>query len=146
MRVIVQRVKSAKVQIDNSITAVIGSGLVLLVGIARSDTNKEADYVVEKIAGLRIFSDEDGKMNLDIRQIQGSLLIVSNFTVCADVKRGRRPSFDLAAPPAEAHVIYDYFVKRARLTGIPVETGSFQAHMLVELENDGPITLLVESV
>jgi D-tyrosyl-tRNA(Tyr) deacylase len=146
MRVIVQRVKSAKVQIDNSITAVIGSGLVLLVGIARSDTNKEADYVVEKIAGLRIFSDEDGKMNLDIRQIQGSLLIVSNFTVCADVKRGRRPSFDLAAPPAEAHVIYDYFVKRARLTGIPVETGSFQAHMLVELVNDGPITLLVESV
>jgi D-aminoacyl-tRNA deacylase len=145
MRVIVQRVKSATVQIDSSITAAIGPGLVLLLGIAKTDANRDADYLVEKIAGLRIFADEDGKMNRDIRQAAGSLLIVSNFTVYGDVRRGRRPGFDLAAPPAEARVLYDYFVERARRTGIPVETGSFQAHMLVKLENDGPITLLVES-
>lgn len=146
MRVIVQRVKSARVQIDNLSTAAIGPGLVLLLGIARRDTMRDADYLVEKISGLRIFADEDGKMNRDIRQVSGSLLIVSNFTVYGDVRRGRRPGFDLAAPPAEARVLYDYFVEKARLTGIPVETGSFQAHMLVQLENDGPITLLVESV
>jgi D-tyrosyl-tRNA(Tyr) deacylase len=146
MRVIVQRVKSARVQIDNLSTAAIGPGLVLLLGIARRDTMRDADYLVEKISGLRIFSDEDGKMNRDIRQAAGSLLIVSNFTVYGDVRRGRRPGFDLAAPPAEARILYDYFVEKARLTGIPVETGSFQAHMLVQLENDGPITLLVESV
>jgi D-tyrosyl-tRNA(Tyr) deacylase len=146
MRVIVQRVRSAKVQIDSLSTNTIGHGLVLLLGIAKTDANRDADYLVEKIAGLRIFADEEGKMNRDIRQAGGSLLIVSNFTVYGDVRRGRRPSFDLAAPPAEARVLYDYFVERARLTGIPVETGSFQAHMLVELENDGPITLLVESV
>jgi D-tyrosyl-tRNA(Tyr) deacylase len=146
MRVIVQRVKSARVQIDNLSSAAIGPGLVLLLGIARRDTMRDADYLVEKISGLRIFPDEDGKMNRDIRQAAGSLLIVSNFTVYGDVRRGRRPGFDLAAPSAEARVLYEYFVETARLTGIPVETGSFQAHMLVQLENDGPITLLVESV
>jgi D-tyrosyl-tRNA(Tyr) deacylase len=146
MRIIVQRVKSARVQIDNLSSAAIGPGLVLLLGIARRDTMRDADYLVEKISGLRIFADEDGKMNRDIRQAAGSLLIVSNFTVYGDVRRGRRPGFDLAAPPAEARILYDYFVEKARLTGIPVETGSFQAHMLVQLENDGPITLLVESV
>jgi D-tyrosyl-tRNA(Tyr) deacylase len=146
MRVIVQRVKSARVQIDNLSSAAIGPGLVLLLGIARRDTMRDADYLVEKISGLRIFADEDGKMNRDVRQAAGSLLIVSNFTVYGDVRRGRRPGFDLAAPPAEARILYDYFVEKARLTGIPVETGSFQAHMLVQLENDGPITLLVESV
>jgi D-tyrosyl-tRNA(Tyr) deacylase len=119
--------------------------LVLLLGVAKTDTTKGADYLVDKIAGLRVFSDEEGKMNLDVRQAQGSLLIVSNFTVYGDVRRGRRPCFDSAAAPAEARVIYDYFVERARSTGIPVETGSFQAHMLVQLENDGPITLIVES-
>jgi D-tyrosyl-tRNA(Tyr) deacylase len=146
MRVIVQRVKSAKIRIDGTITAAIGAGLLLLLGISKGDSNKEADYLVDKVAGLRIFSDQDGKMNLDIRQSGGSLLIVSNFTVYGDAGKGRRPSFDAAARPTEARVIYDYFVERARLTGIPVETGSFQAHMLVELENDGPITLIVESV
>jgi D-aminoacyl-tRNA deacylase len=145
MRVIVQRVKSAKVRIDSLITASIGPGLVLLVGISKHDTNAEANYLVDKIAGLRIFADEDGKMNRDIRLIGGALLIVSNFTVYGDTRKGRRPGFDLAASPADARVLYEYFVERARLTGIPVETGSFQAHMLVELENDGPVTLICES-
>jgi D-aminoacyl-tRNA deacylase len=146
MRVIVQRVKSAKIRIDRSITSEIGPGLTLLLGIAKGDSDREADYLVDKIASLRIFADDEGKMNRDIRQVGGSLLIVSNFTVYGDARKGRRPSFDLAAAPADARVIYDYFVERARLTGIPVKTGSFQAHMLVELENDGPITLIVESV
>jgi len=146
MRAVVQRVKSAKIGIDSTITAAIGPGLLLLLGIAKTDSNKDADYLVEKIAGLRVFANQDGKMNLDIRQVGGSFLIVSNFTVYGDTRKGRRPSFDSAASPADARVIYDYFVQKARLTGIPVETGSFQAHMLVELENDGPITLIVESV
>jgi D-tyrosyl-tRNA(Tyr) deacylase len=145
MRVIIQRVKSANIEIDNTETAVIGSGLVLLLGIAKSDTRRDADYLVDKVAGLRIFADEAGKMNLDIKQAGGSLLIVSNFTLYGDVRRGRRPGFDLAAAPADARILYDYFVERARLTGIPVQTGSFQAHMLVSLQNDGPITLIVES-
>jgi D-aminoacyl-tRNA deacylase len=146
MRVIIQRVTSARIEIDSTVTAAIGRGLVLLLGIAKTDSRRDADYLVEKVAGLRVFADEAGKMNLDVRQVGGSLLIVSNFTVYGDVRKGRRPGFDLAAPPAEARVIYDYFVDRARLTGIPVETGSFQAHMQVELVNDGPITLIAESV
>jgi D-aminoacyl-tRNA deacylase len=145
MRVIIQRVKSAKIRIDNSITASIGSGLVLLVGISKRDIQYDADYLVDKIAGLRIFADEAGKMNRDIQQAEGALMIVSNFTVYGETRKGRRPGFDLAAPPAQARVLYDYFVERARLTGIPVQTGSFQAHMLVELENDGPVTLICDS-
>jgi D-tyrosyl-tRNA(Tyr) deacylase len=146
MRVIIQRVTSATIEIDSTVTAAIGRGLVLLLGIAKKDSLRDADYLVEKIAGLRIFADEAGKMNLDVRQVGGSLLIVSNFTVYGDVRKGRRPGFDLAAPPADARVIYDYFVERARLTGIPVKTGSSQAHMKVELVNDGPITLIAESI
>jgi D-tyrosyl-tRNA(Tyr) deacylase len=146
MRVVIQRVKSARIEIDSTVSTAIGRGLVLLLGIAKTDSRRDADYLVEKVAGLRIFADEAGKMNLDVRQVGGSLLVVSNFTVYGDVRKGRRPGFDLAAPPAEARVIYDYFVERARLTGIPVETGSFQAHMQVELVNDGPITLIAESV
>jgi D-tyrosyl-tRNA(Tyr) deacylase len=145
MRAIIQRVRSAQIEIESTITAVIGQGLVVLLGIAKTDSERDADYLAEKIAGLRIFSDEAGKMNLDVRQVGGSLLIVSNFTLYGDVRKGRRPSFDLAAAPAEARVLYDYFVQKARLTGIPVETGSFQAHMLLDLQNDGPITLIVES-
>jgi len=145
MRVIVQRVKSAKVRIDNMITAMVDKGLLLLVGISRTDGSVDADYLVDKIAGLRIFPDEQEKMNLDIRETGGALLIVSNFTVYGDCRKGRRPSFDIAAPPAEAKVLYDYFVEKAKATGIPVESGVFQAHMLVELENDGPVTLICES-
>jgi D-tyrosyl-tRNA(Tyr) deacylase len=145
MRIIIQRAKSAKVTIDGKVTAKIGTGLVLLVGIRKGDGERDADYLVEKAAGLRIFGDEEGKMNLDVRQAAGSLLIISNFTVYGDTRKGRRPAFDLAAPAAEARALYDYFVQKARLTGIPVETGSFQTHMLVELENDGPITLICDS-
>src|SRR5277367_2280267 len=126
MRVIIQRVKSAKVLIDDIATASIGSGLVILLGISKHDHEEDARYLVDKIAGLRIFADEEGKMNQDIRQAGGSLLIVSNFTVYGDTRKGRRPGFDLAAPAAQARVLYEYFVQRARLTGIPVETGSFQ--------------------
>jgi D-tyrosyl-tRNA(Tyr) deacylase len=145
MRVIIQRVKSAKVLIDDIATGSIGSGLVLLLGVSRDDREEDAQYLVDKIAGLRIFADEEGKMNQDIRQAGGSLLIVSNFTVYGDTRKGRRPGFDLAASAAQAKILYEYFVQKARLTGIPVETGSFQAHMLVALENDGPITLICES-
>jgi D-tyrosyl-tRNA(Tyr) deacylase len=145
MRAVIQRVRSARIEIDSTVSAVIGKGMVLLLGIAKTDSRRDADYLVEKVAGLRIFGDEAGKMNLDVRQVGGSLLIVSNFTVYADIKKGRRPGFDLAASPDDARVIYDYFVERARLTGIPIETGSFQAHMQVELVNDGPITLIAES-
>jgi D-tyrosyl-tRNA(Tyr) deacylase len=141
----IQRVTSATIEIESTVTASIGRGLVLLLGISKNDSQRDADYLVEKCAGLRVFADEAGKMNLDVRQIGGSLLIVSNFTVYGDVRRGKRPSFDLAAAPTDARVIYDYFVERARLTGIPVETGSFQAHMKVELVNDGPIALIAES-
>jgi D-aminoacyl-tRNA deacylase len=146
MRIIIQRVTAATIEIDSTVTAAIGRGLLLLLGIAKKDSRRDADYLVEKVAGMRIFADEAGKMNLDVRQAGGSLLIVSNFTVYGDIRKGRRPGFDLAASPEEARVIYDYFVERARLTGIPVETGSFQAHMKVELVNDGPITLIAESI
>jgi D-tyrosyl-tRNA(Tyr) deacylase len=145
MRVIVQRVTSAKVRINGEITASIGNGLLLLTGISKTDDRKSADYLVDKIRGLRIFADEAGKMNRDIVESGGSLLIVSNFTVYGDTRKGKRPSFDLAAAPEDARILYDYFVERARLTGIPVQTGSFRAHMQIELENDGPITLVCES-
>ena len=116
MRVIVQRVKSAKIRVGGETIALIESGLLLLLGIAKGDNNSDADYLVEKLSGLRIFADRDGKMNLDIRQAGGSFLIVSNFTVYGDIRKGRRPSFDLAAPPAEAKLLYDYFREKARLT------------------------------
>lgn len=118
---------------------------MLLIGIARGDAGADAEFLVDKIAGLRIFPDEEGKMNRDIREAGGSLLVVSNFTVYGDTRKGRRPGFDLAAAPEDARVLYEHFVEKARLTGIPVETGVFQAHMLVELENDGPVTLICES-
>ncbi len=145
MRVVIQRVKSSKVRIDGVITASIGSGLLLLTGIARDDTRTDADYLATKIVSLRIFPDHEEKMNLDIRESKGSLLIVSNFTVYADCRKGRRPGFDLAARLPDAKELYDYFVERCRLTGVPVQTGVFQAHMLLEIENDGPTTLICES-
>ena len=145
MRVVIQRVKSANVRINCNITASIGAELLLLTGIARDDTRKDADYLVTKIASLRIFLDKDGKMNCDVRDTGGSLLIVSNFTVYGDCRKGRRPGFDLAAPPIEAKELYDYFVEKFRLTGLPVQTGVFQAHMLLGIENDGPTTLICDS-
>jgi len=145
MRLIVQRVNGARVEVDNQVTGSIGKGLLVFIGVAKTDTEKEADYLVDKVVGLRIFADEEGKMNRSISDAAGSLLIVSQFTLYGDCRKGRRPSFDLAAPPEQAKALYDYFVAAARRTPVPVETGTFQASMQVHLINDGPVTILMES-
>jgi D-tyrosyl-tRNA(Tyr) deacylase len=125
--------------------ASIGAGLLVLVGVSRLDQERDADYLTNKIVGLRIFPDEQGKMNRSLLDIGGSLLIVSNFTLYGDTRKGRRPSFDSAAPPDQARRLYDYFVERARQLCPDVKTGVFQAHMSVQLENDGPVTLICDS-
>jgi len=145
MRAVIQRVSQASVEVDGQITGAIGNGLLILLGIAKTDTEKEADYLVDKIIGLRIFPDEAGKMNRSVREAGGSLLIVSQFTLYGDVRKGRRPSFDLAAGPQEAERLYEYFVRRARETGITIATGIFQAMMQVQLINDGPVTIICET-
>lgn len=145
MRIVVQRVKEAKVEVDGRVTGSIGAGLVLLVGIAKKDTYQHADYLVDKILGLRIFQDDAGKMNLSVLDVMGGLLIVSNFTVYGDCRKGRRPSFDLAADPEKAEELYQYFVNRARSAPIRIETGVFRASMSVHLINDGPVTLVCDS-
>lgn len=145
MRVIVQRVRAARVEVDGQVTGAIVGGLLVFLGIRRGDTETDAEYLVEKVSTLRVFHDEKGKMNRDVREAGGGLLVVSQFTLYGDTSRGRRPSFDDAAPAAEARLLYEYFVARARQTGIPVETGVFQAMMSVHLENDGPVTLICES-
>jgi D-tyrosyl-tRNA(Tyr) deacylase len=145
MRAVLQRVKSARVEVNGHVTGSIGHGILILLGVARWDTETDAEYLVEKIAGLRIFPDQTGKMNLNVRDARGSLLVVSQFTLYGDCTRGRRPSFDNAAPAAQARLLYEYFVHRARRTGLPVATGEFQAMMSVHLENDGPVTLVCDS-
>ena len=145
MRAVVQRVTRASVTIDGKIVGEIGNGLVVLLGIARDDTREDADYLVPKIAALRIFDDAEGKMNMSLKDIDGGLLIVSQFTLYGDVRRGRRPSFDGAAPPAEADRLYQFFCKLLREKGLHVETGVFQAMMDVELVNQGPVTILLDS-
>ncbi len=145
MRAVIQRVKEAKVEVDGQVTGSIDAGLVLLLGIAKQDTYQHADYLVDKILGLRIFQDDAGKMNLSILDVMGGLLIVSNFTVYGDCRKGRRPSFDLAADPEKAEELYQYFVNRARSAPIRVETGVFRASMSVHLTNDGPVTLVCDS-
>lgn len=146
MRIVVQRVKEARVEVDGRVSGSIGAGLVLLLGIAKQDTYQHAGYLVDKILGLRIFSDQAGKMNLSVLDVMGGLLIVSNFTVYGDCRKGRRPSFDLAADPEKAEELYQYFVNRARAAPIPVETGVFRASMSIYLVNDGPVTLVCDSV
>jgi len=141
----VQRVARASVTVDGSVTGAIEKGLMVLLGVAKQDTTAEADYLVDKIIGLRIFPDEEDKMNRDLRQACGSLLVVSQFTLYGDVKKGKRPSFDRAAEPAQARTLYDYFVETARNKGVRVETGVFQAMMAVELVNQGPVTILCDS-
>ena len=145
MKAVVQRVIQASVSIGQEKVAQIGRGLVVLVGIAKGDSEKDAQYLVEKIANLRIFSDEQGKFNLCVQDIGGELLIVSQFTLLASTKKGRRPSFTEAAPPGEAEVLFKRFVELAQTTGLKVETGRFQEHMLVEIYNDGPVTILLDS-
>jgi len=146
MRTVVQRVSEARVEIGGRVSGAIGSGLVLLLGIAKQDSYQHADYLVDKILGLRIFSDDAGKMNRNVVDVGGGLLIVSNFTVYGDCRKGRRPSFDLAADPEKAEELYQYFVNRARTAPIQVATGVFRASMSVHLVNDGPVTLVCDSV
>jgi D-tyrosyl-tRNA(Tyr) deacylase len=145
MRAVVQRVTRASVTIDEEIVGEIGNGLVVLLGIAGDDTKDDADYLVPKIAALRIFDDADGKMNRSLKDIDGGLLIVSQFTLYGDVRRGLRPSWSDAAAPEIAEPLYDYFVESSRKLLGRVETGSFRKMMLVELVNDGPVTILLDS-
>jgi D-tyrosyl-tRNA(Tyr) deacylase len=145
MKIVVQRVSAASVQIGDGTIGSIATGLLVFLGIARGDAENDCDYLLDKAIGLRIFPDDAGKMNLDIRQANGSLLIVSQFTLYADCRRGRRPSFDRAAPPELAVSLYDYFVAAARRSGVPVQTGTFQAHMRVSLINEGPVTVVIDS-
>ena len=145
MRAVVQRVTRAKVTVDDKTVGEIEKGLVVLLGIARDDTKVEAAYLVDKIAALRIFDDEDGKMNLSVTDVGGGLLIVSQFTLYGDVRRGLRPSWIDAAPPEIAEPLYDFFVRQASASVEKVATGSFRAMMQVELVNDGPVTILLDS-
>jgi len=145
MRAVVQRVKRAKVTVDGARTGEIGLGLLVLLGVAQSDGEADADYLAEKIAGLRVFEDADGKMNLAVAEVGGAVLAVSQFTLFGDVRRGKRPSFDAAARPEQAKKLYDYFCTRIRTTGLRCEEGVFQAMMDVELLNAGPVTILLDS-
>jgi D-tyrosyl-tRNA(Tyr) deacylase len=145
MRLVIQRVKESRVIVNGSTIGAIRSGLVVLLGISREDTRAEADYLLDKLLGLRIFPDDAGKMNRNIVESGGALLLVSQFTLYGDCRKGRRPSFDRAAPPEMARILYEYFVQSARQGPVPVETGEFQAAMEVHLVNDGPVTILLDS-
>ena len=145
MRAVVQRVSRASVKVGGEITGEIGRGLLVLLGVAHEDTEADADYLAEKIAGLRIFEDDAGKMNLSVMDVGGAVLAVSQFTLFGDVRRGKRPSFDAAARPERARELYEYFVGRVREAGLRCETGRFQEMMEVELINSGPVTILLDS-
>jgi D-tyrosyl-tRNA(Tyr) deacylase len=145
MRAVVQRVSQASVRVNGEITGAIGPGLLVLLGVGQADTESDADYLAEKISGLRIFEDENGKMNRAVAEIGGGVLVVSQFTLYGDVRRGKRPSFDAAAPPERAKQLYEYFVGRIRNAGLRCETGRFQEMMQVELVNDGPVTIMLDS-
>ena len=145
MRAVLQRVTHAQVEVGGEVVGSIGKGLLVLLGVAKGDSNADADWLVEKITNLRIFDDDAGKMNLSVLDTKGALLVVSQFTLYADTRRGRRPGFDQAARPEDARTLYEYFVDRARLTDLEIETGVFQAEMAVTLCNDGPVTLICDS-
>ncbi|HEV2445284.1 MAG TPA: D-aminoacyl-tRNA deacylase [Candidatus Sulfopaludibacter sp.] len=145
MRIVLQRVTEAHVTVDKSTVGSIGTGLVVLVGVSRSDTRREADRLLEKVLYLRIFPDQEGKMNRNVQEAGGSLLLVSQFTLYGDCRKGRRPSFDQAAPLEQARELYTYFVEAARRSPVPVATGEYRAHMQVSLVNDGPVTIVIDS-
>lgn len=145
MRAVIQRVIRAQVTVEGEIVGQIGPGLLVLLGVAREDTESDATYLAEKIANLRIFEDDQGKMNLSVEQVGGAILAVSQFTLYGDVRRGKRPSFDAAAPPQNARQLYEFFVAQIRSRGLPCETGRFQEMMQVDLVNDGPVTILLDS-
>jgi D-tyrosyl-tRNA(Tyr) deacylase len=145
MRAVVQRVTRASVKVNDEFTGKIAEGLLVLLGVAQDDAESDADYLAAKIAGLRIFEDQEGKMNRSVVDIGGAVLAVSQFTLFGDVRRGKRPSFDAAARPERAQTLYEYFVTRIRALGLQCETGRFQAMMEVELINQGPVTILLDS-
>ena len=145
MRAVVQRVTRARVEVDGAVVGEIGTGLLVLLGVAKSDTPADAEFLAAKITGLRVFADEAGKLNRSVVEAGGALLVVSQFTLYGDTRKGRRPSFDSAAPPEQARALYEHFAGSVRRLGLPVETGKFQATMAVSLTNDGPVTLIVET-
>src|ERR1700731_4190949 len=145
MRAVVQRVGRCRVTVEANVVGEIGEGLLVLLGVSKTDSEVAADYLVEKIVGLRIFEDTEGKMNLSVQESGGAVLVVSQFTLYGDVRRGKRPSFDAAARPEEAKRLYEYFVRKVRVAGLRCETGQFQAMMEVELVNSGPVTILLDS-
>lgn len=145
MRAVIQRVSRAKVSVEGEIVGEIGKGILILLGVSREDSEKEADYILEKTMNLRIFEDEEDKMNLSLLDTNGELLVVSQFTLYGDARKGRRPSFIKAALPEKANDLYEHFVCEARKKITKVETGTFQAMMDVELVNDGPVTIMLDS-
>lgn len=145
MRLVIQRVREARVTVNDGVTGSIRTGLLVFLGVSRTDTVEDADYLTGKLLGLRIFPDEEGKMNRNVQEAGGSLLVVSQFTLYGDCRKGRRPSFDQAAPPDQAQGLYNYFVESAKRGPVPVETGVFQAIMQVHIVNDGPVTILIDS-
>ncbi len=145
MKALLQRVTGASVSVGSEVVGSIGQGLVVFVGVANGDTEKDVQYLVQKTVSLRIFSNEAGRFNLSALDIGGELLVVSQFTLLADARKGRRPSFTEAAPPAQAEALFEQFVEQAGATGLNVETGRFQQYMQVEIHNDGPVTILLDS-
>jgi D-tyrosyl-tRNA(Tyr) deacylase len=145
VKALLQRVTAASVTIEGEVVGRIGRGLVVFVGVAEGDNPEDADYLVSKLVNLRIFADEAEKFNLSALDIKAELLLVSQFTLLADARKGRRPSFSAAAPPGQAEELFEHFVGRARASGLKVETGRFQQYMQVEIHNDGPVTVLLDS-
>jgi D-tyrosyl-tRNA(Tyr) deacylase len=145
LKALLQRVTGADVTVDSTVTGQIGQGILILLGVAIEDSQKDADYLVEKVLNLRLFSDDNGKFNLSALQVGAGLLVISQFTLMADARKGRRPSFTQAAPPEMAETLYNYFVRRISETGLVVQTGIFGAHMLVGIVNDGPVTIMLDS-
>jgi D-aminoacyl-tRNA deacylase len=145
MRAVVQRVSRAQVTVNEEIAGQIGLGLLVLLGVGRDDAEADATYLAGKIGGLRVFEDDQGKMNRSVQDVGGSVLVVSQFTLYGDVRKGKRPSFDAAAPPEKARQLYEFFVEQIRAAGLRCETGRFQETMKVELANEGPVTILLDS-
>ena len=144
MKALIQRVKKASVTINGELYSSVGAGMLVLLGVQKSDTAENAEKLAQKLLNLRIFEDENGKMNFSIQDVSGEILVVSQFTLCADCRKGTRPGFDNAAPPEIANKLYEEFVKNLKASGLKVETGKFRAMMDVSLVNDGPVTFLVE--
>ena len=145
MRAVVQRVSSSKVVVDKEVTGQINKGLLVLLGVTHEDSSKDVDYIIDKVLNLRIFEDENEKMNLSLKDVCGELFVVSQFTLYGDCRKGRRPSFSSVARPEVATKLYEEFIEKAKKEGIVTQTGQFGAHMMVDLTNDGPVTILLES-